>query len=64
MFRSVTADANKSRFSLDILSQALHETFGDDIPLMTARISLPMLENAKESSDIQYIKVLYTVYKG
>ena len=46
----VTADANESCFSLDIISQAWHDTFGDDIPLVTAGNSLPMLENVKDTS--------------
>ena len=47
---SATADADKSCFSRDIISQALHETFGDDIPLVTAENSLPMLENVRDTS--------------
>ena len=46
----VTADANESCFSLDIISQAWHDTFGDDTPLVTAGNSLPMLENVKDTS--------------
>lgn len=47
---SATANANESSFSLDIISQALHETFGDDIPFVSAEHSLPMLENVKDTS--------------
>ena len=47
---SATANANESCFSLDIISQALHETLGDDIPLVSAENSLPMLETVKDAS--------------
>ena len=47
---SATANANESCFSLDIISQALHETLGDDIPLVSAENSLPVLENVKDTS--------------
>ena len=48
---SDAADTNESCFSLDILSQALHETFGDDMSLVSPENSLPMLENVKDTSD-------------
>ena len=47
---SATANANESCFSLDIISQALHETLEDDIPLVSAENSLPMLETVKDTS--------------
>ena len=47
---SATANANESCFSLDIISQALHETLGDNIPLVSAENSLPMLETVKDTS--------------
>jgi hypothetical protein len=49
---SVTTGANESSFSLDILSQALQETFGDEMPLVGPGNSLPMLENVKDTSDV------------
>ena len=35
-----------------IISQALHETLGDDILLVSAENSLPMLETVKDASDV------------
>ena len=50
MNTSVTA--NEFPFSLNILSEALQETFGGDMSSLSSQNSLPMLENVHNTNDV------------